>query len=496
MEDARINFKAKALENQLNQLQSDKPLFKPDGTPMSPQERTQAIGSLTDQFSSLYSNPRHAGTLMEKLRKIVAPNGGVKGGAAPEQTTPAAAMTGFTAVPPEGYAENQARQEAVKDFEAKWGYMKQYIPEDQQEKVHQEMLEKFGGLSSVQKPLTGSKPYKGADGKYYQSMLGSDGTITAQAMPPDYVPPPPTGQPKAGVSGGKNIFALETPEGWKSTLDGSILNDFRPLPNYAQVAPTIPAIRAQYEITPTTSNQGAEVLTTRGQAAAAARSGNPMLAGTIGAPTGKDKSNQMLAQSALSQINTMERVLQQDPNLTGVGAGQLTQFQRWIGTNSPDSQQFLAAATFLSEHGVGVFGGRNIHSIRDLQNLVGSWRTNPAALRAGLEQARKTMQPWATAGGRLPTRASSGEMVPAATAWAKVFGAKPGYHLVAPQSDPNHIFWQSDSNPSDIQEAKTGAAGGVSSHHIKSLTTPVGGVKSGSVKPSEIPDDEFLLKVK
>ena len=444
IEDRQIANKSKVLDAQLSQLQSGKPLFKEDGTQMSPQERSQAIASISDQYSSLYSHPRHSKTLMEKLRQAVAPKGAVNGGVVYSPTTPAAAMS-FTETPPEGYAEAQkikatgqeadaAQQQRMKDFEANWAYMKKYIPEDQQEKVHQEMLDKFGGLNTTLKPLTGSKPYKGADGKYYQSMLGPDGTITAQAMPPDYVPPPPTGQPKAGVSGGKNIFALETPEGWKSTLDGSILKDFRPLPSYAQVAPTLPAIRSQFEITPTTNEKGTEVLQTRGQVASAARSGRPMLAGAVGAPTGKDKANQMLAQSAIAQINTMERVLQQDPTLTGVGSGQLTQFQRWLGTNSPDAQQFLAAATFLSEHGVGVFGGRNIHSIHDLQNLVGSWKTNPAALRAGLEQARRTMQPWATAGGRLPTQHGVANVLSRKPGGAK--GVKPvsGGNL---QYDPN-----------------------------------------------------------
>jgi hypothetical protein len=134
-----------------------------------------------------------------------------------------------------------------------------------------------------------------------------------------------------------------------------------------------------------------------------------MRPGIVGAPTGMDKKNQMLAQSALTQIGTMEKILASDPGLTGPGSGQWTAFNSWLGSNSEDAQQFLAAATFLSEHGVGVFGGRNIHSIEDLQRLMGSLKTNPKALKAALEQARQTMQPWATAGGRLPApRAAQG----------------------------------------------------------------------------------------
>ena len=370
MEDAQINFKAQALENQLNQLQSDKPLFKPDGTPMSPQERTQAIGSLTDQFSSLYSNPRHAGTLMEKLRKIVAPNGGVKGGAAPEQTTPAAAMTGFTAVPPEGYAENQARQEAVKDFEAKWEYMKQYIPEDQQEKVHQEMLEKFGGLPPV-KPVT----------------------------KPDVIP--------LTLKDGTAISAQWNPDsnGWEY-LNGE------PLPQ---------------------ESLGGAIVT---------------------------------------------------PKSTGPKVGSLGEFLIAAYGPTPTPQQEIQGRQKWAEAVAGTTTGSHIAFVPQPDNTIKAIEVQTSSTKhiggsgVGVPSTRYAQTPSTPT----PTpSASSGGMVPAATAWAGVFGVKPGHHLVAPQSDPNHIYWQSDSNPSDIQEAKTGAAGGVSSHHIKSLTTPVGGAKP--VKP-------------
>ena len=367
MEDAQINFKAQALENQLNQLQSDKPLFKSDGTPMSPQERTQAIGSLTDQFSSLYSNPRHAGTLMEKLRKIVAPNGGVKGGAAPAQTTPAAAMTGFTAAPPEGYAENQARQEAVKDFEAKWEYMKQYIPEEQQKKVHQEMLEKFGGVKSVTKP------------DVIPLMLKNGTAISAQWNPDS--------------------------NGWEY-LNGE------PIPQ-------------------------------------------ELLGGAI-----------------------------VTPKSTGPKVGSLGEFLTAAYGPNPTPQQEIQGKRIWQPLTLST-SGNHIAFVPQLDNSIKAIEVQTSSTKhvggdvAGVPSTRYAQTPSTPTS--LTSSASSGEMVPAATAWAGVFGAKPGHHLVAPQSDPNHIYWQSDSNPSDIQEAKTGAAGGVSSHHIKSLTTPVGGAKP--VKP-------------
>src|SRR5271156_5177493 len=104
MEDQQINAKAGLLENQLKQLQSNAPLFNNDGSVMTPQQRTSAISDLSGQFTQLYSHPRHAGTLMEKLRQAVSP-GGMTAGAgamASQPNTPASAMQGFTAAAPAG----------------------------------------------------------------------------------------------------------------------------------------------------------------------------------------------------------------------------------------------------------------------------------------------------------------------------------------------------------------------------------------------------------
>ena len=127
-----------------------------------------------------------------------------------------------------------------------------------------------------------------------------------------------------------------------------------------------------------------------------------MTAGVVGAPTGNDKKNQMLAQSAIAQVDRMQSILRQDPNLTGPGAGQLTTLQTWLGTQDPDAQAFIVSSLLGSEHGVAVFGGRNIHTISDLQSAIGSMKTNPKALAAALQVIKETMQPWTTANGRLP----------------------------------------------------------------------------------------------
>lgn len=253
------------------------------------------------------------------------------------------------------------------------------------------------------------KPYKGNDGQYYVNAKDASGAIVQMPLGPNYNPPAPklSNSPSAIYTNllSKKILAdkkqgppLTAEEAAQLAASQSALT----VAGIARADAWAQAAARNNLIAVTDPNTGMDTLVPRSQALDAAGQGAPFLAGAVSAPTGMDKKNQMLAQSALLQIDSMERVLAADPNLTGPGAGQLTRMQTWLGTNSEDAQQFLAAATFLSEHGVGVFGGRNIHSIQDLQNLMGNLKTNPAALKAALEQAKTTMAPWATAGGRLP----------------------------------------------------------------------------------------------
>jgi len=84
-EDAQIDVKAKELENQLA-------IGEKYGT-LTPEDRQKYIDAIT----GLYSHPRHAATLMEKLRKAVHPNGAVY--------TPNALSSLKSAVPESGTAE-------------------------------------------------------------------------------------------------------------------------------------------------------------------------------------------------------------------------------------------------------------------------------------------------------------------------------------------------------------------------------------------------------
>jgi hypothetical protein len=162
------------------------------------------------------------------------------------------------------------------------------------------------------------------------------------------------------------------------------------------------AAQAQWNLAQFTSDEGSVELQTKADLANRLRGGERILGPTVGAPTGQDKTHSMLATSAIAQVDRMQRILREDPRLTGPGAGQLTQLQMFLGAQDPDAQQFLISSLLGSEHGVAVFGGRNIHTINDLQRALGDMKTNPKALSAALDVVKETMQPWATAGGRLP----------------------------------------------------------------------------------------------
>lgn len=142
LEDAAIDTKAKFLENQLA-------IGQKYGT-LNPQQQQQYI----DQITGLYSHPRHAAKLMEKLRSAIHPNGAF----AQEPTGPLP-----NAVPAGGTAAEDARLA--------------------QEKVHPH-------------PVPGVHPFKGPDGKYYQPMYDGYGNVINEEVQ-GYTPPEAKGGGKS-----------------------------------------------------------------------------------------------------------------------------------------------------------------------------------------------------------------------------------------------------------------------------------------------------------
>jgi hypothetical protein len=323
-----------------------------------------------------------------------------------DKNTGSLALKDAPGVDPDKAAEDRL-QAARKGFKDTTG--RDLSPEEDQSLFFQAYGYKAPAASKFT-PLAGAagQPQLGPDGKS-SVVYGRDetGNIVSRPLDGNYKPPAP--KPPSPAVMFTNLMAKQIMANQKqgpplTPQEAAQLTAARSelTLNGISTATARAVENARYGITNVTDDSGEEVAQTRLNVVNAANSGAPFAAGTVGAPSGLDKKNQMLAKSALTQIDSMERVLAADPNLTGPGAGQYTKLQNWLGSGSEDAQQFLAASTFLAEHGVGVFGGRNIHSIDDLQKLMGDLKTNPAALKAALEQARTTMTPWATAGGRLP----------------------------------------------------------------------------------------------
>lgn len=127
LEDAQLAAKEQELTSQLE-------MGRHYGTLTDDQQR-QYVQAITN----LYSHPRHAGTLMEKLRQAVHPNGAIA------QPAPKLA----SATPAGGTAEEDARIAA--------------------EKIHP-------------RPVPGVHPFKGPDGKYYQPMYDAHGNISNEEI--------------------------------------------------------------------------------------------------------------------------------------------------------------------------------------------------------------------------------------------------------------------------------------------------------------------------
>ncbi|HEY3620715.1 MAG TPA: hypothetical protein VGK96_28260, partial [Candidatus Sulfotelmatobacter sp.] len=103
LEDAGIASKAQELESQLE-------IGRKYGT-LTPEQQQQYV----DQITGLYSHPRHAPQLMEKLRQVIHPNGATAGNAPPMKPLPNAVPPGGTGAADEAQKEKQAelKQQAM-----------------------------------------------------------------------------------------------------------------------------------------------------------------------------------------------------------------------------------------------------------------------------------------------------------------------------------------------------------------------------------------------
>jgi hypothetical protein len=290
------------------------------------------------------------------------------------------------------------------------------------------------------------KPFKGLDGQYYVKGKNANGTGVDIPMGPNYQPPAPkTSSPTAQYANllTKQILANKKqgpPLTNEEAAQLPALQSALTLPGIARMK-AMAEYNAQNHLQVATGDDGQDILIPVAAGIAAFNQGQAYGGPGIGSATGMDKKNQQLAQSAIQQVDRMESILRADPSLTGPGSGQLTKLQMWLGTQDPDAQQFLISSLLGSEHGVAVFGGRNVHTIQDLNDALGSMKTNPAALTGALEVVRETMQPWLTANNRLknPRAAGGAGGAGAASTTYKQTATGPGGHKIG--SNDGGITW-------------------------------------------------------
>lgn len=90
----------------------------------------------------------------------------------------------------EEQTNNALNIQRVKDFRDNWKANNPGATPEQEATATGEYIQSVYGIKQTYaKPLSGTKPYKGSDGKYYQAVENPDGTTGAVAMPPDYAPP-------------------------------------------------------------------------------------------------------------------------------------------------------------------------------------------------------------------------------------------------------------------------------------------------------------------
>jgi soluble cytochrome b562 len=155
LEDQQVSAKAQQLEGQLQMGQKY-------GT-LTPQQQQQYV----DAISGLYSHPRHAGVLMEKLRSAIHPNGAYAQG--PQAPLPNAVPQGGTAQADEGAREqgrltsltqgdDLKKQQTLQSIDwFKKNMLPQFPPEQQASKLN-EYIDHINGITQgTEKPPKGMK---------------------------------------------------------------------------------------------------------------------------------------------------------------------------------------------------------------------------------------------------------------------------------------------------------------------------------------------------
>ena len=429
LQNAAISSKAQDLESQLE-------MGRKYGT-LSPDQQQQYVDAIT----TLYSHPSQMPTLIQKIHNAVHPGGATYS----QPTSPLASAV------PEGGTQKRDIDLATQAAMMKKGVrpvpgVRPFLNTDDG-LYYQPMYDAHGGVTnevvdnykppSPKKALSGVPPFQGPDKKWYRAMTDNTGAVTNEEIP-NYTPPPPkaNGNVSAQYAAlfAKSLLARSgkgpqlTPEE-EAQLQG--LQSAMTI-NGVTRANAMAAATARYNLVQVQDpHTGADVWVPKMNVIAASQGGAPAI-------TSKNSQKAMLAASALQQINTIKDLIDAHPDLVGPASGRINAIQQMGGVQSPDFARFTAAATYLAEHGSGVFGSRAIGTVHDLEKAITDPSFNADAMKASLDQAEITNQSFLNPQGAQvmsPTGAKSvGDLLPKSGA-AKAGGRPAGATMKVPGSD-------------------------------------------------------------
>jgi hypothetical protein len=110
-------------------------------------------------------------------------------------------------------------------------------------------------------------------------------------------------------------------------------------------------------------------------------------------PTADEQRRADLAGNLNENINTLEDILNRRPELFGPAAGRITSLKSALGTSDPD---IAALETIKHQVGMAQISAHGMRSAQGVESaahsLVNNFNNSPAAMKAGLEAARQSVQ--------------------------------------------------------------------------------------------------------
>ena len=391
----KMALQQQSVANDVNDLQNQLAMGIKYGTLNEDQQGAYKKAIAQKYMDAISQAAAPGGNLTERLHAAV------HGGGAPYQpyTAPLASAT------PEGGTQKRDVDLAVEAANAKKGVrpvpgVRPFLNTDDGE-YYQPMYDAHGGVTnervdnykppSPKKALAGVPPFQGPDKKWYRAMTDNTGAVTNEEIP-NYTPPPPksSGTVSAQYAAlfAKDLLARSGKGPQLTSEEEAQKQGLAQAMTIAGVsrANAMAAATARYNLVQVQDpHTGADVWVPKMNVIAASQGGAPAM-------TSKGSQKAMLAASALQQINTIKDLIDAHPDLVGPVSGRINAIQQMGGVQSPDFARFTAAATYLAEHGSGVFGSRAVGTVHDLEKAITDPSFNADAMKASLDQAEITNQ--------------------------------------------------------------------------------------------------------